>query len=86
MAEVALLGTGAVVESAAPKIDVNAIRAQLEGIRDSLQPLMSGGSGGFGLSEVSLELGVSASGEVGFIVAKTDLELSASITLTFTRS
>ena len=31
-------------------------------------------------------LGVSASGEVGFIVAKTDLELSASITLTFTRS
>ncbi len=67
-----------------PDIDVDQVRQQLDEIRASLEPLITDG-GGLGLKEVAVELGVTMTGKVGFIVAGAEAEASATITLTFAR-
>ena len=86
MADLVLIGaTDDFAVDSLPKVNVDDIRRQLESIRDSFEPLMPGQGTGFALNEISVELGITAGGEVGFIVAKSTVELSASISLTFSR-
>jgi hypothetical protein len=65
-----------------PTVDTDALRDQLEEIRDSLDPLLSDTGRALSLSSVDVALTLSASGKVLFI-AEGGVE--ASITLTFSR-
>ena len=89
MTDVALIGAGSgqedLVEQRIPHVDADTIRQQLETIRDAMAPVMTSGAAGLSLESVALELGITGSGEVGFIVAKGTVELAATITLTFAR-
>jgi hypothetical protein len=68
---------------AVAQVDVSKLREQIETIRDGLSGLFSGPAGSLPLSSIAVELGITASGDVGFIVAKASVELSGKITVTF---
>jgi len=78
-------GTTIGADGVTEKVDPARITAQLQEIRDALAPVMSAPDSGMPLKSVEIELGVTASGEVGFIVSKAALEVSATITFTFER-
>ena len=67
------------------------VRTQLKEIGGELEDVFGASSGAWGgsapiaLDSVAIELGVTASGEVGIIVSKAKVEVGTRITLTFTR-
>jgi|BarGraIncu01121A_1022015.scaffolds.fasta_scaffold306938_1 Trypsin-co-occurring domain 1 len=92
MSDILLIGSGQRIgdmSMAAGERDVNIawdkIREQLKDIGGELQGLFSGHTSGATLDSVAIELGVTASGQVGIIVAKATVEVGTKITLTFTR-
>ena len=92
MSDVLLIGSGQPVgafDMAAREPDVriawDEIRKQLEGIGGELGGIFEAPAIGATLDTVTIELGVTASGQVGIIVAKATVEVGTKITLTFTR-
>jgi Trypsin-co-occurring domain 1 len=92
MSDVLLIGSGQRIgdfSMAAAERDVSIawdrIREQLNDIHVELQGLFGAHTSGATLDSVAIELGVTASGQVGIIVAKATVEVGTKITLTFTR-
>lgn len=92
MSDVLLIGSGRPIGEfgmAAGERDLSiawdTIRRQLKDIGGELQGLFDVHSNGATLDSVAIELGVTASGQVGIIVAKATVEVGTKITLTFTR-
>jgi len=74
--------------SRTPRISVEKLRADLERLSDvvSSDSLFAEKPGGVRLEEITLRVEVSASGEVGFLVASGEASAGASIELKFKRS
>ena len=73
------------------RVSWDKIRTQLKEIGGELEDAFGASSIAFGgpapiaLDSVAIELGVTASGEVGIILSKAKVEVGTRITLTFTR-
>lgn len=83
MAEAVLIGASQAEDvGQLPTVSTDEIRRQVAEIQSSLAPLMEERTS-MSLREVSVQLAISATGKVGFIVAGSELTVAASITLTF---
>jgi len=92
VSELVLIGSGRSASdigmSSGPQdrtMDWKHIYSQLDDIRNQLNGLFQAPAVGAELDSVAIEFGVTASGEVGIIVAKTTVEVGTKITMTFRR-